>query len=267
MDSMYDDILYEAADGVATITLNRPDKLNALRVETYEELASALREAGADASVGVVVLAGAGRAFCAGGDLEMAQTVLTTEHAGRQHYFGRMITVSDLVLNLEKPVVCAIRGACVGGGAELVTFADFAVAGDSAYFVFNGTALGGCSWWGGPQLLPLQVGLRRAEEILYLSEKVGADEAARIGLVNRTVPDDDVASETQAICSRILDLSENGVRLTKSALRTAKQGLLASMSGAAEANAAALGRPDLHAAFDAFLNGRDVSWRALRAGV
>ncbi len=262
----YEDLVYEAAGGVATITLDRPEKLNALRIQTYEELAAALREAGADESVGVVVLRGAGRAFCAGGDVEMAQTMLTSEHAGRAHFFDRMIGVSNLVLGLGKPVVCAVQGACVGGGAELSTFADLVVADESAYFVFNGTAIGGCSWWGGPQLLPLLVGMRKAEEILYLSSRVPAEEAARIGLITAVVPVGELESRTAELCARILDLSEQGVRLTKAALRSTKELLLTGMSASAEVNASALANGDMHAAFDAFLEGREFSWRELRAG-
>jgi enoyl-CoA hydratase/carnithine racemase len=171
------------------------------------------------------------------------------------------------VLTLGKPVVCAVQGACVGGGAELTTFADLVVADATAYFVFNGTAIGGCSWWGGPQLLPLLVGLRRAEEMLYLSKRVAADEAAEIGLVTQVVPAGELETATAVACDRILDLSEAGMRLTKSALRSTKEILLTTMSASAEIGAAALAKPDLHAAFDAFLAGRTVSWRDLRPGV
>jgi enoyl-CoA hydratase/carnithine racemase len=262
----FEDIAYEVAGGVATITLDRPEKLNALRMQTYEELAAALRRAGADETAGVVVLAGAGRAFCAGGDLEMAQTMLTSEAAGRDHYFGRMIESSSRMLALGKPVICAVQGACVGGGAELALFADLVLADETAFFVFNGTAIGGCSWWGAPQLLPVLVGMRRAEEILYLSRKVKADEAERIGLITRAVPAGELEAATRETCERILDLSEEGVRLTKAALRSTKEQLLATMTAAAEMNVAALGKPDLHAAFDAFLEGRSMSWRELRPG-
>src|SRR5215218_10063561 len=224
--AMYEDIRYDVGGGIATITFNRPDKLNALRITTFEELAAALRRAGADETAGVVVIAGEGRAFCAGGDLEMAQTMLTSENAGRDHYFGRMMAVSEAMLALGKPVVCAVHGACVGGGAELTTFADIVIADESAYFIFNGTAIGGCSWWGGPQLLPLLVGLRRAEEMLYLSSRVSADEAARSGLVTRVVPAGELAAATDEVSQRILDVSEEGTRLTKAALRSTKQLLL-----------------------------------------
>jgi enoyl-CoA hydratase/carnithine racemase len=262
---MYEDVLYDAAEGVATITLNRPEKLNALREQTFEELAAAIRASGRDDRVGVVVITGAGRAFCAGGDIGMAQTTLTTERAGREHYFGRMIDLSNAVLGLDKPVICAVQGACVGGGAELSTFADIVLAGRSAFFKFNGTEIGGCSWWGGPQLLPVLVGLRRAQELLYLSSRVDAETASAIGLVTRVVEDDDLAAATDEICQRVLDLSEDGIRLTKAALRSTEELLLGSMSAAAEMNVAALGKPDLHAAFDAFVEGRPMAWRDRRA--
>jgi enoyl-CoA hydratase/carnithine racemase len=264
---VFKDTTYDAEGGVATITFNRPERHNALGVRGYEELVAALRLAEADATVGVVVIAGAGRSWCAGGDIEMAQTVLTSEAAARTHFFGRMIEASSWMVSMGKPVVCAIQGACVGGGAELMTFADFVIADESAFFVYNGTAIGGCSWWGGPQLLPLLVGMRKAEELLYLSERIDAEEAARIGLINRVVTVGELARATDAHCQRILDLSEDGVRATKAALRSTKEILLATMSSAAEMNVAALGRPHLHAAFDAFREGRQMSWRALRPGL
>jgi enoyl-CoA hydratase/carnithine racemase len=260
-----DDVLYSAAEGVARITLNRPAKLNALRVETFEQLIESLRVAAGDERVGVVVVGGAGRAFCAGGDVEMAQTMLTNERAARHHFVARMTEISKLMLALDKPVVCAVRGACVGGGAELITFADLVVAAESAFVHFNGVEVGGGNWWGATQLLPLLVGLRRAEELLYLSRRVSAAEAERIGLVNRVVPDDELDRTVDEICSRVLDVSEEGLRLTKAGLRATKELLLASLLTTAELNVSALTKPGLHEAFAAFLEGREMSWRALRA--
>jgi enoyl-CoA hydratase/carnithine racemase len=264
---MFEDILYDVSGGVARITFNRPDTLNSLRIKTFDELVAALRLADEDETVGVVVVAGAGRAFCAGGDVEMAQTMLTSERAGRHHFFGRMMMASDLAVALSKPVICSVQGACVGGGAELTMFADMVIADETAYFLFNGTAIGGCSWWGAPQLLPLYVGMRKAEEILYLSRRVTAEEAGRIGLVTRVVPAGELETATNELCDSILDLSEEGMRFTKSALRSVKELVLASMSASAEMNASALGKGDLHAAFDAFREGRTMSWRALRPGL
>jgi enoyl-CoA hydratase/carnithine racemase len=263
---VFEDILYDVDGGVATITFNRPERRNALGMRGYDELVAALRQAEANDHVGVVVIAGSGRSWCAGGDIEMAQTILTNEAAARTHFFGRMIEASHWMLALGKPVICAIQGACIGGGAELMTFADFVIADTSAFFMYNGTAIGGCSWWGGPQLLPLVVGLRKAEEILYLSARVDAEEAARIGLVNRVVPVGELETATNEYCQKLLDLSEEGVRMTKAALRATKEILLANMSAAAEMNVAGLAKPHLHAAFDAFREGREMSWRALRPG-
>jgi len=263
----YEDIRYLAEGGIATITLDRPERLNALRVQTYEELLRALRAAGADETVGVLVVRGAGRAFCAGGDIEMAQTVLTSEAAGRTHFFERMIGVSEIIVGLGKPVVFSIHGACVGGGAEMALFGDVVLADETAYFLFNGTKIGGGNWWGAPQLLPLMIGLRRAQEILYLSTRVDVKQAAEIGLVTRVVAAGTLEEATAELCEQILDLSEEGVRLTKAALRPTLQMLLSSQAAAAELNVAAMGKPDLHAAFDAFLAGRSVSWRALRPGL
>ena len=254
--SQLSDVLYEAAGGIGRITLNRPEKLNALRVETFEGLIAALRAAGEDAGIGVVTLTGAGRAFCAGGDIEMAQTVLTDEHAGRHHYFARMIEVSTLMLSLDKPVVCAVRGACVGGGAELVCFADIVLAAESAFFCFNGTEIGGGNWWGGTQLLPLLVGLRRAQELMYLSRRLPAAEAAQSGFVTSVVPDSELDAAVDETCRRLLELSADGIRLTKAGLRATKELLLTSMSTTAELNVSAFSRPDLRNAFDAFLTAR-----------
>jgi enoyl-CoA hydratase/carnithine racemase len=265
--AVFEEILYSVAGGVATITLNRPERRNALSMRGYDELVAALRRAEADETAGIVVIAGAGRSWCAGGDIEMAQTMLTSEAAARTHFFGRMIEASHWMLLIGKPVVCAIQGACIGGGAELMTFADFVIADASAFFAYNGTAIGGCSWWGGPQLLPLLVGMRRAEEILYLSARIDAEDAARMGLINRVVPVGQLAQATDDHCQKVLDLSEEGIRMTKAALRSTKEIMLASMTAAAEMNVAGLAKPHLHAAFDAFREGREMSWRALRPGL
>lgn len=231
----YEDLLVDDRDGVTWITINRPRRMNAPREITYEELADALVVAAGRPEIGAVVLTGSGdRAFSAGGDTEMATSSLTTLTAARHHSFRRMIGLSTLVLELDKPVIAAVNSLAIGGGVELVCFCDLVVAAGSAWFQLNGTAIGGCSWWGAPQLLPLQVGLRRAEEILYLGERVTAAEAARIGMINKMVPDGELV-------------------------------MLTSMTAAAEANAAAVAGADLQEAFRGARAGTPVDWRAKRA--
>jgi enoyl-CoA hydratase/carnithine racemase len=263
----YSDLLVEVTPGVLTVTINRPERLNALRIETYDQLAEVIESAGSDPTVAAVVITGAGeRAFSAGGDLAMAQTSLTTSQAMRAHFMQRMLRVSTAMTNLGVPVICAVNGACVGGGAELAMFADYIIAADGAYFLFNGTDIGGCSWWGAPQLLPLYIGMRRTEEILYESRRVYADEAERIGLVTMTVPAAELAGEVRARTERLLDLSPEGIRLTKSALRSVKEQMLVSMAAHVEANAATAG-PDLQRAFDGVTSGQRINWRATRPGL
>jgi len=260
----YEDLLYAVEGGVATVTLNRPAKLNALRERTFEELADAVRRADTEPSVGAIVIAGSpdSRAFCAGGDLGMA-TAMRTADAIRDHYFNRMSLLSRRVLDAGKPVVAAVGGACVGGGAELALFCDQVIVAEEAFFAFNGTEIGGASWWGAPQLLPLMVGLRRAEEILYSSRRVGGGEAAAIGLATRAVPGAELDAAVRDTCELLLDRSAEGLRQTKAGLRATKEILLATMSAAAESSVG--GHPGVVAAFEAFIGGERIDWRAQRA--
>jgi enoyl-CoA hydratase/carnithine racemase len=260
----YGDLLYVVDGGVATITLNRPGKLNALREQTFEELADALRRADRDPAIGVVVLAGStdSRAFCAGGDLQMATAMRSAEEI-RDHYFNRMVTLSRAVLDAGKPVLCAIHGACVGGGAELSLFCDQVIVAEEGFLSFNGTEIGGASWWGAPQLMPLMVGFRRAEEILYSARRVGGTEAAEIGLATRAVPADRLDAAVGEACGLLLDRSAEGLRQTKAGMRATKEIVLATMSAAAESSVG--GHPGVVAAFEAFLRGKSIDWRAQRA--
>jgi enoyl-CoA hydratase/carnithine racemase len=261
----YGDLRVDVDAGVATLTIDRPEALNALRIQTFEELERGLREADSNPSVGVVVIAGSkeSKAFCAGGDVRMA-TELTTTAAIREHYFHRMQRLSWLVVNSGKPVICAVGGPAIGGGAELSLFCDFVIASEDAYFSFNGTEIGGSCWWGAAQLLPVMVGLRAAEDILYTSRRVGAPEAAKLGLISAAVPAASLDRAVSERCELLLERSEEGIRLTKAALRATKEILLATMATSAEQAVAAHEGSDVIAAFDAFLAGGRIDWRARR---
>ena len=261
---MYEAITFEKTDGIARLTLNRPDQLNALKARDYDDLTLAVLEATADDEVGVILISGNGRAFCAGGDLKEADVELVSESTSRQQFFRRMILLGEAMLHSSKPVVCAVHGACVGGGAELALFADLVIVDATAYFLFNGTAIGGANWWGAAALLPAKVGLGRAEEILYFSRRVTGAEAVELGLANR-LADGDLEEQATRMCNELLNLSEGGIRLTKSALRTTKEMLLVGMTSHAEANVAALESPAFKAARSAFLGDAGLSWRDLRA--
>ena len=261
----YQDIKYGADRGIATITLDRPEKLNALRVQTYDELLQSLREAGADETVGVVVVRGAGRAFCAGGDIEMAQSVLTSEAAGRTHFFERMIGVSDVIVGLGKPVVFSIHGAVRRRRrrhrpSSPTSCSSTRPHSSSITARRSAAATGGERRNSSPSwsacAAPRRFSFSRRESMRRKQPR---------WVVTRVVPAGTLEEATAEVCERLLDLSEEGIRLTKAALRPTMQLLLSSQAAAAELNVAAMGRPDLHAAFDAFLAGRAMSWRALSA--
>jgi enoyl-CoA hydratase/carnithine racemase len=262
----YSDILYLKKDGIVTITINRPGKHNALRLATFRELIDALEDAGRDESVGVVVLTGAGeKAFCAGGDLAMARDELRTSQAMRTHHVERMLRMSTLITQMDKPVLCAVNGLCVGAGVEIACFCDLVIAADHASFYFNGARIGGCLWWGPPQLLPLMVGLKKAQEILLFGNPVEAAEAQRIGLVNKVVPRGELVNEVERWCHELLDCSPAGLAATKASLRASLDLLLAPLNIVAEMNAGVEVGPQAQAAFAGFLAKQPVSWRSFRS--
>ena len=221
MPGPYRGFLWEAADGIGTATLDRPEKLNALTFEVYDELVRLFAEVGADASVRVVVLRGAGRAFCAGGDVNEIIGKLLDRSVEERLAFTR--TTCALVRNIRRcplPVIASLHGAVAGAGAVIALACDLRLAAASTRISFLFTKVGltgadmGAAW-----LLPRVVGLGRASEILLLGDAVPAEDALRIGLVSRVVPDDALAAETAAWARRLADGPEAGIRATKRLLQ------------------------------------------------
>jgi enoyl-CoA hydratase/carnithine racemase len=260
----YEDIILDVQDGIATLTINRPERRNALREQTFTELTEAIDVNEGDERVGVIVITGAGgKAFCAGGDLQMAAK-LTTTAAVREHYVGRMMRLSDAVLMTSKPIICAVDGACIGGGAELMTFCDYVFATERSHFAFTGTDIGGSAWWGAAQLLPLMVGMRKADDILLTSRRVDAKEAVEIGLITRVVPTGKLDSAVAEQCDALLRVSAGGIRQTKAALRATKEILLRTMFASAEMAIASHTGSDVLAALDAVKSANRIDWRKRR---
>jgi 2-(1,2-epoxy-1,2-dihydrophenyl)acetyl-CoA isomerase len=200
-----DILLVDRADGVATLTLNRPDSLNSLDAALKETLREALTEVAVDPGCRAVVLAGAGRAFCVGQDLR--EHVETLERGDidplatvREHYNP----IATLLGGLPKPVVAAVRGMAAGAGASLAMLADFRIGGPKTGFLMAFANVGlagdtGCSW-----TLPRLVGYAKAAELLLLAEPVPAPEALRIGLLSRLVDDDEhVLPAAQELAARL----------------------------------------------------------------
>jgi naphthoate synthase/2-ketocyclohexanecarboxyl-CoA hydrolase len=209
----YSDILYEQAGGIARITINRPEVLNALRRETYEELADGFRRGADDPSVGVFVLTGAGtRAFCAGGDVK-SQAVRTPD-SGRQH-LRIVLELGAIMRNCGKPTIAAVNGYAIGGGHELHLMCDITVASEDAKLGQVGPRVGSVPVWGALQLLPRIVGEKRAREIVFLCQQYSAAEALAMGLVNRVVPASQLNAEVDRICQELLDKSPRSLRIAK----------------------------------------------------
>lgn len=208
----YKDILYTEADGVATLTINRPDMLNAFRAETVDELIAAFERAGWDRSIGVIVLTGSGnKAFCVGGDLSSHDGA----YAGRGTVGLAIEALQTVIRDVPKPVIARVNGYAVGGGNVLATICDMTIAGRSARFGQVGPKVGSVDPGFGTALLARCVGEKKAREIWYLCRRYTADEAAAMGLVNKVVDDDKLDDEVAAWCAELMDRSPTALALAK----------------------------------------------------
>ncbi|HEX4464473.1 MAG TPA: 1,4-dihydroxy-2-naphthoyl-CoA synthase [Solirubrobacterales bacterium] len=232
----YDDIHYEVSDGIAKISIDRPEVLNAFRPQTLIEISAALELAREDTSVGVIVLTGKGtKAFCAGGDQQVrGDTGYVEEGAslGRFH-------VTDLQVQmrrLPKPVVAMVAGYAIGGGHILHVCCDMTIAADNAWFGQTGPRVG--SWDGGfgASLLRDLVGTKKAKEFWLLCRQYDAEEAREMGLVNEVVPLDRLEAETVARCREMLALSPFALRLVKASFNAHEDGYAGIQQLAHDAN-------------------------------
>jgi naphthoate synthase len=222
----YSDIRYElSGDGIAKITIDRPEVRNAFRPQTIVEISDALERAREDASVGVIVLTGEGPlAFCSGGDQRVrGDTGYIAEGAsvGRFH-------VTDLhvqIRRLPKPVVAMVAGYAVGGGQVLQLVCDLAIAADNARFGQTGPRVGSFDGGFGAALLAATVGARKAKEIWFLCRQYDAQQALEMGLVNTVVPLDELEEETVRWCREMLALSPFALRLLKASFHAAEDGM------------------------------------------
>ena len=222
----FEDIRYETSgDGIAKITINRPEVRNAFRPQTIVEISQALEKAREDSSVGVIVLTGEGPlAFCSGGDQRVrGDTGYVAEGAkvGRFH-------VTDLhvqIRRLPKPVVAMVAGYAVGGGHVLHLVCDLTIAADNARFGQTGPRVGSFDGGFGAALLAKTVGLRKAKEIWFLCRQYDAQQALDMGLVNTVVPLGQLETETVQWCHEMLALSPFALRLIKASFHADEDGM------------------------------------------
>ncbi len=208
----YEDLTYDARDGAAYITINRPKVMNAFRGRTCEELIHAFQKAGWDKTIGVIVLGGGGdRAFCTGGD----QSAHEGQYDGRGTIGLPIEEVQSLIRDVPKPVIARVQGYAIGGGNVLATMCDFTIASEKAIFGQVGPKMGSVDPGFGTAYLARIVGEKKAREIWYLCRRYTAAEALAMGLVNAVVPHDQLDAEVAKWCAEIMEKSPTAISIAK----------------------------------------------------
>src|SRR3982751_5574795 len=260
--------LYEQSDGIGTITLNRPERLNAITFEVYHELTDFFAKLRDEKDVRVVVVTGAGRAFCSGGDVRDIIGELQGRDAEGLLEFTRM--TCELVRNiraLRKPVIASLNGTTAGAGACIALASDLRIASTEARiaFLFVKVGLSGADM-GAARLLPRVVGLSKATELLYTGDFVTAEEALSIGLYNRVVEASELESETRALAERLARGPSFALGVTKEMLnRELDVSLDTALEWEAQAQAMCMQHPDYAEAYRAFTEKREPRFGRTKA--
>jgi len=215
----YDNIDFFEDSGIVTITLNRPDKLNAMVGHMRRDLAEALEQAGSDRNVRVVVITGAGRGFCAGGDLERAAELI---EQGDGEEFARLLGAARRVVTairqMTKPVIASVNGTASGAGCNLVLACDLRIAALSATFAQSFVKIGFQPDWGGTYFIPRLLPANKACELFFLGDAIDAREALNLGLLNWVVADEDLEAETRKLAERLRDAPPMAIASAKQAI-------------------------------------------------
>lgn len=263
---MPDSILLAEADGVATLVLNRPDRLNAFEMEMREAFVAALDAVAASATARVLVITGAGRAFCAGGDVAWMVDLKRKGEAYDDGLGGLVSMGRDGIARLWSlpiPTIAAVNGAAAGGGANLALACDLRIASDRASFGQSFVKIGLHPDWGGTHFLPRLVGLAKALELCWLGDQVDAAESLRIGLVNRVVAHERLLEETRALAARLAAAPRRSVREIKRTLRAgALRGLDECLAEEYEVQGACWRDPDCDEGVRAFVEKRTPAFAA-----
>jgi enoyl-CoA hydratase/carnithine racemase len=250
--------------GIATVTLDRAERLNALTFEVYRELTETFRALDSEAGVRAIVITGKGRAFCSGGDVEdIIGKLFERDHVGLLEFTRLTCSLVAAIRQCRRPVVAALNGTVAGAGAVIATASDVRIAAESAKIAFLFTKVGlsgadmGIAW-----MLPRIVGFGRATELLMTGDFIDAQEAWRIGLYNRVVPQDRVQGEARAFAEKLAKGPAFGIEMTKRLLdREAHTDLGAALDLEAEAQAACMLHPDFREAYEAFVAKRPPRFR------
>lgn len=262
----YETILYDAADGVATITLNRPDSYNAMTAQMYEDLLDAFKQISRDNAVRVVVLTGAGKGFCSGADLMQMQGQLQSNIEIGDVLRQGLNRIALTIHQLEKPVIGAINGVAAGAGTGLALACDMRIMSDSANFVFAAFVnIGLMPDAGSTYFLPRLVGMPKAFELCVLADgknRVSAEESHRLGIANRVVAADILMAETLAVAQKMAKMATRAIALTKRAIsKSLSQSLEAQLETEAQLQTVASRTRDFQEGVMAFVEKREAQFK------
>ena len=258
----YKEILLEVTDDVAWITINRPQVRNAFREQTLDELTEAVKSTREDASIVAAVITGAGdKAFSAGGDFD---AMIKLNRANAMHWNDRMLGLAMAIRGVPIPVIAMVHGACMGGGHELALWCDLVISAEDGVFGQTGAKVGACPTVGATQYIPRLIGDRLAKEMIFLCRTFKADEAVKIGLINKVVPKDKLREETEAWCQQMRGYSGQTLRATKKSLNFESDELYASWQQGMELLAEIWGSDESLEGMNAFLEKRKPNFHQFR---
>ena len=265
MDDLQD-VLYETDNGLAWITINRPDRLNAFRARTVDELIHCFKRAWADTDVGVVCLTGAGdRAFSTGGDQK--QRAETGDYGPSESGLFEVEYLHRLIRDIPKPVIAAVNGYAIGGGHVLHVLCDLTIASDTAAFGQTGPRVGSFDAGFGTGYLARVVGEKRAREIWFLCRRYDAETAERWGLVNRVVPAGELKAEVRRWADEILALSPTSLRFLKQSFNADTEHLAGTGQLAFTGLGLFVNSDEAREGVEAFAEKRPPDFARFRAGV
>jgi 2-ketocyclohexanecarboxyl-CoA hydrolase len=257
------DVSYEVEDGLAWITIDRPDRLNAFRARTVDELIHCLKRAWASPDVGVICLTGAGeRAFCTGGDQK--QRAETGDYGPSESGLFEVEYLHRLIREVPKPVIAVVNGYAIGGGHVLHVLCDLTIAADTAVFGQTGPRVGSFDAGFGTSYLARVVGEKRAREIWFLCRRYDAETAERWGLVNRVVPAAELRAEARRWADEILALSPTALRFLKQSFNADTEHLAGVGQLAFSGLGAFLGSEEAEEGVRAFAEKRDPDFSRFR---
>lgn len=224
----FETILYDVADGVATVTFNRPEAMNATNDQFYREMQGLIRDIAADDGVGAVIITGAGRAFCAGADVKSMNPDMPLLARRARHRWILADILRPLV-NLEKPVIAAVNGHAVGAGFNIALAADILIASETAIFSQIFTKMGLVPDLGGLHLLTRVVGLNKAKELCFTAKKIKAQEALSLGIANHVVAADRLMDEARKLAGEIAAGPPTALAMIKTLLNKSSNATLDQM--------------------------------------